>query len=93
MSLQDLEKHPPPTSFGLYSWWFEKRVIQKLLPKITLDNYPECSKGWIFSPKLHKKKRRLSSFLLFNYYFSFSLYDANNERNDKHNKYNGIEPK
>ena len=49
--MRDLEKHPPPTSFGLYFWWFEKRVIQKLLPKIKLAGYPEYSKGWIFREK------------------------------------------
>jgi hypothetical protein len=51
MSLRDLEKHSPPTSPGLYAWWFEKRVIQKLLPKIRLAGYPEYSVGWIFKKK------------------------------------------
>lgn len=51
MSLRDLVKRSPPTSSGLYSWWFEKRVIKKLLPTIKLTDYPEDSKGWIFKKK------------------------------------------
>ena len=49
--MRDLEDHSPPTSFGLYCWWFEKRMIQKLLPKIKLAGYPEYCNGWIFKRK------------------------------------------
>ena len=50
-SRQDLEEEEPPTSSGVYAWYFDKQLFKKLLPKIPDVYCPEYVKGWIFKKR------------------------------------------